>query len=53
MDIEELRLAQTYFMDRNKSKLSRNKLQVTSAVLLQLRRLLLLGTEDGLIRVVS
>lgn len=49
----EIKLAQSYFSDRSKAKLSRTRMQVTSAVLLPLRRLLLLGTEDGIIRVVS
>ncbi len=52
-EFEELKLSQSYFSDRKGAKLTRSKLQVTSAVLLPLRRLLLLGTEDGLVRVIS
>lgn len=52
-DGEELKLGLNHIIDRKSSKLSRSKMQVTSAVLLPLRRLLLLGTEDGLVRVVS
>ena len=48
-----MKLAQTYFSDRNKQKITRFKLNTSSAVLLPLRRLLLLGTEDGYIKVVS
>ena len=50
---DEIRLAQTYFCDRNKGKLPKQKLQVTASVMLPLRRLLLLGCEDGLVRVIS
>lgn len=50
---EETKLNQHYFFDRKGAKLSRSKMQVSSAVLLPLRRLLLLGTEEGLVRVVS
>jgi hypothetical protein len=52
-EAEEIKVTQSYFCDRNQSKLTRQKLQIKSATLLPLRRLLLLGTEDGLIRVVS
>lgn len=51
--MEEIRLHQTYFSDRYRSKIIRQRLQVVSAALLPLRRLLLLGTDDGHIRVVS
>jgi hypothetical protein len=50
---EDIRLAQNYFSDRKGAKLTKSKLQVTSALMLPLRRLLLIGTEDGLVRVVS
>eukprot|EP01035_Chromulina_nebulosa_P022217 gene22217-28768_t len=43
---DEIRMQQNYFLDRK-------GLQVTSAVLLPLRKLLLLGTDDGLVRVIS
>eukprot|EP01035_Chromulina_nebulosa_P018034 gene18034-23676_t len=52
-DFEDIRLVQTYFNDRNKQKIPKGKLNVTSAVFLPLRRLLLLGTDDGYIKVVS
>jgi hypothetical protein len=51
--VEELRLNQSYFSDRRGVKLPKNKLQVTCSVLLPLRRLMLVGTEDGLVRIVS
>jgi hypothetical protein len=50
---EELKVAQTYLQDRRGIKFSRQKLQVTAACLLPLRKLLVVGTEDGLVRVVS
>lgn len=34
-------------------KITKSKLNVTSSVLLPLRRLLLVGTDDGLVRIVS
>jgi len=52
-DYDELKLSQSYFVDRKGTKIPRNKLNVTSSVLLPLRRLLLVGTDDGLIRIVS
>ena len=53
VELDELKLSQTYFADRKGQKLPKNKLQVSAATLLPLRRLLLIGTEDGLVRVVS
>lgn len=53
IEFDEMRLNQSYFTDRKGSKLTKGKLQVSSSVLLPLRRLLLLGTEDGLVRIVS
>lgn len=47
----EIKLERSYFVDRNGVKISRQKLSVQSLVLLPLRKLMLLGTEDGLIRV--
>mmetsp|Transcript_21852 Transcript_21852/g.36906 ORF Transcript_21852/g.36906 Transcript_21852/m.36906 type:complete len:262 (+) Transcript_21852:3-788(+) len=52
-ECEELRLNQSYFSDRKGVKIPKNKMQVTSSVLLPLRRLLLVGTDDGVIRIVS
>ena len=52
-EYDELRLSQSYFVDRKGVKIPKNKLQVTSSVLLPLRRLLLVGTDDGLVRIVS
>lgn len=40
-------------MDRKGSKLTKSKLQITSSVLLPLRRLLLIASEDGFVRVIS
>lgn len=53
VEMDELKLNQHYFSDRKGAKLTRSKMQITSAVLLPLRRLLLLGTEEGLVRVIS
>jgi hypothetical protein len=53
IDLDEVKLTQSYFMDRHKNKISKPKLITTSAALLPLRRLLLLGGEDGAIHVVS
>jgi hypothetical protein len=50
---EEMRLNKFYFTDKHKSKLTRFHLQVSSVAMLPMRRLLLLGTEDGLVRVIS
>ena len=52
-EYDELRLSQSYFTDRKGVKIPKNKLQVTSSVLLPLRRLLLIGTDDGLVRIIS
>jgi hypothetical protein len=52
-EYDEIKLNLHYMYDRKGSKLSKSKMQVTSAVMLPLRRLLLLGTEDGMIRVIS
>lgn len=51
-DSDELKLTPSYFNDRNNLKLTKNKLQIISATLLPLRRIMLLGTADGLVRVV-
>jgi len=51
--MDEIKLNQHYFFDRKGSKLARGKMQITSAALLPLRRLLLLGTDEGLVRIVS
>jgi hypothetical protein len=52
-DLDELKLSQSYFTDRKGAKLTKSKLQITSTVLLPLRRLLLIGTDDGCVRVVA
>lgn len=52
-DGDEVKLDLAYFADRKNNKLTKQKLQVSSATLLPLRRLLLVGTEDGQVRVVT
>ena len=48
----ELKYSSQYIFDDKGNKLSKSKLSITSGVMLPLRRLLLIGTEDGLIRAV-
>jgi hypothetical protein len=47
------KLKKSGFLDKAGASIPRQKLQITSAALLPLRQLLLVGSEDGLIRVVS
>ena len=49
-DFEELKLTSHYVFDEANNKIKQPKMIISSAVLLPLRKLLLLGTEDGLIR---
>ena len=49
---DEFRLEQTYLTDRSGLKISKNRLHVASAALLPLRRLLMLGADDGTVKVV-
>ena len=51
-EILELKLNHNYIYDSSNNKLRNPKLQATSATLLPLRKLILIGTEDGLIRTV-
>ena len=51
-DCEDLKLTPSYFNDRNNNKMTKQKLQIVSAALLPMRRIMLLGTADGLVRVV-
>ncbi len=41
-----------YFSDRHGSKITKQRLQISSGALLPLRRLLLLGSSDGTVKVV-
>mgnify|MGYP006876355704 CR=1 FL=1 len=50
---QEIKLERAYFVDRTGAKLSKNDLAVHSVALLPLRKLMLLGTEDGLVRVLT
>lgn len=50
---DDLKLNQVYFTDRYGNKITKQRLHVTSSVMLPLRRLLLVGTDDGTIKVVS
>jgi len=49
---DEFRLDQSWFSDRSGVKIGKSRLHVASAALLPLRRLLLLGADDGSIKVV-
>lgn len=49
-DFGELKLTSHYVFDEANNKIKQPKMIISSAVLLPLRKLLLLGTEDGLIR---
>lgn len=48
----DVRLTRSYFHDYNDNKLTKSRTQISSACLLPLRRIMLVGTSDGLIRVV-
>lgn len=48
---DEVRLTRSYFTDRTQTKIGKNRLQIASAVLLPLRRILLVGAQDGSIHV--
>ncbi len=50
---DDFKLSTSYIFEGTGAKLSKQKLQINSAVLLPLRRLMLLGTEDGFIRAVA
>jgi len=53
IDPPDIRLSKSFFNDIYHSKLTKQRMQISSACMLPLRRLLLLGTSDGLVRVVS
>ena len=48
----ELKLDTGYFTDRQGVKLGKKDLQITAGLILPLRRILLLGTDDGSVRTV-
>jgi len=50
---DDLKLNQIYFSDRYNNKITKQRLHVASAVVLPLRRLLLVGTDDGTIKIIS
>jgi hypothetical protein len=50
--ISEIKLNSAYFYDQFQNRLVRQKLQIASALLLPLRRILLLGTEEGSLKCV-
>ena len=52
-ETEEIRLKKSYFTEKSGAVIPKQKLQIHSAVLLPLRQLMLLGAEDGLIRVIA
>ena len=52
VDNDELRLTRSFFNDRTNEKLTKQRILISSATLLPLRRIMLLGTSDGLIRVI-
>ena len=49
----EFRLNQVYFADRHNSKITKSRLHISSAAMLPLRRLLLVGADDGTVKVIS
>ncbi len=51
-ETDVMRLTRSYFNDRTENKFTKNRLQITSACLLPMRRLMILGTQDGVIRVI-
>ena len=51
-DPSELKCSSQYVYDEKGNKLGKSKLSITSGAMLPLRRVLLLGTEDGLIRAI-
>ena len=48
----ELKFTHQYLFDERNNKLSKSKLNITSAAMLPLRRMLIVGTEEGIIRTV-
>lgn len=51
--LHEIKLERAYFVDRTGAKLRRSNLSANSVALLPLRKLMLVGSEDGLIRVLT
>jgi hypothetical protein len=52
-DADELKLTKSNFTDINNVKIPKNKLTATSMAIMPMRRLLVLGTEDGSVRVIN
>ena len=48
----DIRLTRSFFNDYNGVKLTKPRLQISSACLLPLRKMMLLGSSDGLIRAI-
>ena len=48
----EVKFTHQYLFDEKDNKLSKSKLNITSATMLPMRRMLLVGTEEGIIRTV-
>ena len=52
-DADENKLTKNNFTDINNVKIPKNKLTATSMAIMPMRRLLVLGTEDGSVRVIN
>jgi len=52
-DMDEIKLTKNNFTDINNVKISKSKLIASSMTILPMRRLLVIGTEDGSIRVIN
>jgi hypothetical protein len=52
-DASDIFLSKSHFNDSNHTKLTKQRMQVSSACMLPMRRIMVLGTSDGLIRVVT
>lgn len=50
---QEVKMERAYFSDRNGHKMRRNNMAAVSIALLPLRKLMLIGCDDGLVRVVT
>lgn len=49
---DDFKLDTNYFIDRTNTKINKNKLHIASATLLPLRRIMLLGADDGTVKVI-
>jgi hypothetical protein len=52
-EMDELKLTKSNFTDINNVKISKSKLIASSMAIMPMRRLLVIGTEDGSVRVIN